>query len=88
MQRNIIQATIILSVAVAITALCWSMMQSKTKGSESIPVFEPTNEWKEVLPGQAIPKVGMRIANQELGAEGENGLQYAQEIRQAGRWSG
>ena len=88
MQRNIIQATIILSVAVAITALCWSMMHSKPKGSESIPVFEPTNEWKEVLPGQAIPKVGMRAANHELGVEGENGLQHAQETRQAGRWSG
>lgn len=42
---------------IATTAIVYKMMQDKKSLKKNVGTFIPTNEWQEVLPGQAVPKV-------------------------------
>ena len=52
-------STILLIVAGtgAVLATLFQMMWTSTEKPKPVGEFIPTNEWQEVLPGQAVPKV-------------------------------
>lgn len=48
------KAIYLISFAAAVIASLAAFYQFK---NTKVPPFVPTNEWQEVLPGQAVPKV-------------------------------
>lgn len=57
MKLNRFQKIILISGIIATTAIVFKMMSDKKNVKKDEGPFIPTNEWKEVLPGQAVPKV-------------------------------
>lgn len=57
MKLNRFQKIILISGIIATTAIVFKMMSDKKNVKKDVGPFIPTNEWKEVLPGQAVPKV-------------------------------
>lgn len=57
MKLNRFQKLILISGMIATTAIVYKMMQDKKSLKKNVGTFIPTNEWQEVLPGQAVPKV-------------------------------
>lgn len=53
-----IQKTLVFAALIAAASI---VIANRTSLFQKRPVgpFVPTNEWKEVLPGQSIPKVGV-----------------------------
>lgn len=84
MKRNYTKTIVIISILVALTAVGCYFSRPKAQTPKEIPPFVPTHEWKEILPGQAIPKVGLEDEGDGLGPESQNGLPNTQEVRQIG----
>lgn len=60
MKSRAIKSTIIIAIAVALTAIVFANRETIFKKNIVVGEFIPTNEWQEVLPGQSIPKVRMQ----------------------------
>lgn len=53
------QKILLFSGFLAVTAVVFNMAENKRTETQKVGPFIPTNEWQEVLPGQAVPKVIM-----------------------------
>lgn len=53
------QKILLFSGFLAVTAVVFKMAENKRTETQKVGPFIPTNEWQEVLPGQAVPKVIM-----------------------------
>ena len=51
------QKILLFSGFLAVTAVVFKMVENKRADVKKVGPFIPTNEWQEVLPGQAVPKV-------------------------------
>ncbi|KAK8831246.1 hypothetical protein WA577_003416 [Blastocystis sp. JDR] len=60
MKRNYTKTIVIISILVALTAVGCYFSRPKAQTPKEIPPFVPTHEWKEILPGQSIPK-GLKV---------------------------
>lgn len=66
------KAIYVISFAAAAIASLAAFYQFK---NTKVPPFVPTNEWQEVLPGQAVPKVFSCFGGlYGIGTEDPNGL--------------
>ena len=54
---NKIYLLCIISALLATTAIVVKIAENKKTEVKPVGPFVPTNEWQEVLPGQAVPKV-------------------------------